>query len=359
MTLNNVHKRLLDNVKTGVVLLDSELRFIYINAAAQALLEISDRKVRELFIGDILVNADKDIDEMQSAIINNNSFTKRKAELQTIHNKAIFVDYTISPFEQEGKTQALIELNSAEQSHRISREESLHSTYATTRELVRGLAHEIKNPLGGIRGAAQLLEQEVSDNELIDYTKVIIKEADRLHNLVDRLTGPRKPLDLKEINIHEVLERVRNLVNAEISGKGIKLTFDYDPSIPSIVGDSEQMIQAMLNIVRNAMQSLNSPDVDHELGQIILRTRISRNVTIGTNFYRLAASIEVVDNGHGIPSNMLETIFYPMISGRADGTGLGLSITHGIINQHQGTIECQSKPGNTSFKVLLPIGKRI
>ena len=355
MALNNVHKRLLDNVKTGVILLDSKLRFIYINAAAQALLEISDRKVHELFIGDVLVNADKDVSEMQAAMINNNSFTKRKAELQTIRNKGIFVDYTISPFEYDGNKQALIELNSAEHSQRISREESLHSAYATTRELVRGLAHEIKNPLGGIRGAAQLLSQEVPNSELIDYTRVIITEADRLHNLVDRLIGSRKPLDLKDINIHEVLERVRNLVNAEISGKGIKLVFDYDPSIPPILGDTEQMIQAMLNIVRNAMQSLNSPNIDHDLGQIILRTRISRNVTIGTKFSRLAASIEVIDNGPGIPVDMIETIFYPMISGRADGSGLGLPITHGIINQHKGMIECQSKPGNTNFKVLLPI----
>ena len=359
MILENLHKRLLDNLKTGVVFLDSELRFTYINAAAQALLEISDRKVHDVFIGDVLVNADKDIDEIQTAMIKNNSFTKRKAELRIVHNKAIFVDYTISPFEHDGKIQALLELNSAEHSQRISREESLHSAHATTRELVRGLAHEIKNPLGGIRGAAQLLAQEVSDIELVDYTKVIIEEADRLHNLVDKLIGSRKPLELKEINIHEVLERVRNLVNAEINGEGIKLIFDYDPSIPFVVGDSEQMIQAMLNIVRNAMQSLNSPNVDHELGQIILRTRISRNVTIGVRFYRLAASIEVIDNGPGIPSDMLETIFFPMISGRANGTGLGLPITHGIINQHNGMIECQSEPGSTNFKVLLPIGKQI
>ncbi|NKB33379.1 MAG: PAS domain-containing sensor histidine kinase [Pseudomonadales bacterium] len=355
MTLDNVHKRLLDNLKTGVVLLDSNLRLLYINIAAEALFEISDRKAKQLFIGDIIINAEEDIGEMQTAIVKHSSFTKRKAELNVLHDKTIFVDYTLSPFEFEGESQALLEISSLEHAKRISREESLQSAQATTRELVRGLAHEIKNPLGGIRGAAQLLAQEVASGELNDYTNVIIEEADRLHNLVDRMVGSRKPLELKEINIHEVLERVRSLVNAELSGNGIKLSYDYDPSIPAIVADSEQLIQAMLNIVRNAMQSLDSPDVDHTLGEILLRSRIVRNVTIGAKFYRLAASLEVIDNGPGIPQDMIDAIFYPMISGRPDGSGLGLPISHGIINQHNGMIECESKPGKTKFTVVLPI----
>jgi len=249
----------------------------------------------------------------------------------------------------------LMEISSLEHSQRISREESLNSAHATTRELVRGLAHEIKNPLGGIRGAAQLLSQETVAGELTDYTTVIIEEADRLHNLVDRMINSRKPLDLKEINIHEVLERVRNLVTAEVRGNGINLIYDYDPSIPAIVADAEQLIQAMLNIVRNAMQSLNGPDMNHSFREILLRSRIVRNITIGPKFHRLAASIEIIDNGPGIQANMIDTIFYPMISGRPDGTGLGLPITHGIINQHSGMIECESKPGNTKFNVVIPI----
>ena len=351
----NVHKRLLDNLKTGVMLLDSKLRLLYINMAAETLLDISDRKANQLFIGDVFFNAEEDIGEMQTALVKNASFTKRRVELQVMHEKTIFVDYTISPFDEDGETQALLELNSLELSHRISREETLHSAHATTRELVRGLAHEIKNPLGGIRGAAQLLAHEIKDADLIDYTNVIIEEADRLHNLVDRLVGSRKPLEIKDINIHEVLERVRNLVEAEVSGHGIKLLYDYDPSIPPVQADAEQLIQAMLNIVRNAMQSLDSPDVDHELGEILLRTRVLRNTTIGIKFHRLAASIEVIDNGPGIPPNMFDTIFYPMISGRPDGTGLGLPITHGIINQHKGMIAVESKPGKTKFSVVLPI----
>ena len=355
MTLDTVHKRLLDNLNTGVLLLDDELRLLYINLAAENLLEISDRKARQLFISDVFVEAAEDITEMQAALASRSSFTRRKAEFLLSHGKVITVDYSINTFKENGQTQALLELNSLEHVNRVSREETLSSAHATTVELVRGLAHEIKNPLGGIRGAAQLLSQELPSPELKEYTQVIIEEADRLHKLVDRLVGSRRPPELKDINIHEVMERVRNLVEAEIVGKSIQLITDYDPSIPPLHADAEQLIQAMLNIVRNAMQSLTSPVVNHDLGKIYLRTRIIRNATIGSNFHRLAASIKIIDNGPGVDPAIIDTIFYPMISGRADGTGLGLSIAHGIINQHKGMIECISSPGATCFKVVLPV----
>ncbi|MFK7863717.1 MAG: nitrogen regulation protein NR(II) [Pseudohongiellaceae bacterium] len=358
MTLDNVHKRLLDTLKTAVILLDNNLCLLYINMAAEALLEISDRQAKHAFIGDLFLSAQADISEMKAALTSNGSISKRSAELRTIHNKAITVDYTINPFEENGEMQALIELHSLEHSHRISREETLHSAHATTQELVRGLAHEIKNPLGGIRGAAQLLAQEIAEDGLSDYTNVIIEEADRLRNLVDRLVGSKKPLEKKEINIHEVLERVRSLVTAEIADQkisGVELIQDYDPSIPNITADAEQLIQAVLNLVRNALQSLTSLDIKHNLGKIILRSRITRNSTINSQFHRLAAGIEIIDNGPGIPPEIIDTIFYPMISGRADGTGLGLPITHGIINQHEGMIECQSGAKETIFSIVLPL----
>lgn len=355
MTKDNVHKRLLDNLKTGVVMLDKDLRLLYLNVAAENLLEISVRKANMLFIGDVFIKAAEDIGEMQAALANSNSFTKRQAQLKLMHGKSVDVDYTITPFEENGERRALLEITSLEHSYRISREESLNSTHATTRELVRGLAHEIKNPLGGIRGAAQLLAAELNNAELSDYTNVIIEEADRLHKLVDRLVGSRQPLMMAPVNLHEVMERVRNLVEAEISGNGIQLIRDYDPSIPTVLADSSQLIQAMLNIVRNAMQALFSPEVEHNLGRIYLRTRIIRNATIGAKFHRLAASIKIIDNGPGIKPEMIDSIFYPMISGRAEGTGLGLSITHSIVNQHKGVIECESRPGATCFTVILPI----
>lgn len=372
MTLDNVHKRLLDNLTTGVMLLNNDLHLSYINMAAEGLLEISDRQAHRLFLGEIFIGAGEDIKEMRAALATNTSFTKHRTELRLVNGKSITVDYTLNPFDDgsveegdskagknpsAGRPQALLELHSLQQAQRISREETFTSTHATTRELVRGLAHEIKNPLGGIRGAAQLLAQELPDDELKDYTNVIIEEADRLHNLVDRLVGSRKLPDLKALNIHEVLERVKALVEAEIDKEAIELIRDYDPSLPPILGDSEQLIQAMLNIVRNAMQALDSPGVDHDLGKIYLKTRILRNVTIGPDFHRLAVGVSVIDNGPGIHEDLMNTIFYPMISGRANGSGLGLSITHSIVSQHQGMIECESRPGATCFTVYLPINK--
>ena len=355
MTLDNAYKRLLDNQKTGVVVMDKDLRLLYLNVAAENLLEISVRKANQLFIGDVLIKAEEDIGEIQTALSKSSSFTKRQVQLQLMHGKTVDVDYTITPFDEDGKQRALLEITSLEHSYRINREESLNSTHATTRELVRGLAHEIKNPLGGIRGAAQLLEAELDSEDLKDYTNVIIEEADRLHKLVDRLVGSRQPLKMQPINIHEVLERVRSLVQAEVSGNSIDLIRDYDPSIPPVLADSSQLIQAMLNIARNAMQALSSPEVEHNLGRIYLRTRIIRNATIGAKFHRLVASIKIIDNGPGIKPDLIDSIFYPMISGHAEGTGLGLSITHSIINQHKGLIECESRPGATCFTVLLPL----
>lgn len=355
MTLDNVHKRLLDTLKTGVVLLDHKLRLLYMNMAAEALLDISDRKAHGLFIGALLVNAEDDIREMQNALTNKSSYTMRRAELDLMHGKTLLVDYTFNPFEENGKTQALLELSSLEHANRINREQSLHHARETTRELVRGMAHEIKNPLGGIRGAAQLLAREINDEELADYTNVIIGEADRLHNLVDRMLGSRKPLEFEDTNIHEVLERVRSLVDADNRDTGIKLIKDYDPSIPDIRGDREQLIQAMLNLVRNAVQSITGSERDPSEGRILLRTRVLRNVTMGIKFHRLAVCVEIVDNGPGIPEGLMETMFYPMISGRPDGSGLGLPITHSIISQHHGLIECDSQPGETRFTVILPI----
>ncbi|MCB1672479.1 MAG: nitrogen regulation protein NR(II) [Gammaproteobacteria bacterium] len=355
MTLDNQHKRLLDQLKTGVLLLDRNLRILYLNLEAEALLEISGNQAPKLTLPDILLAADEDIRGIRRAIRSGTSFTKHRASFRLITGKNIVVDYTINPFDDEGQEQVMMEMHSKHYSQRISRDEVLLSTQATTRELVRGLAHEIKNPLGGIRGAAQLLAQELPDEELQDYTNVIIQEADRLRNLVDRLTGSRKLPEMQPLNIHEVLERVTSLVKAEINDRAIELEKDYDPSIPKVIGDKEQLIQAVLNIVRNAVQALESPSVEHRLGIICLRTRVLRNVTIGSVAHRLVARVEIRDNGPGIPNRIIDTLFYPMISGRADGSGLGLSIAQSIINQHGGIIECDSEPGATVFTLTIPL----
>ncbi len=214
--------------------------------------------------------------------------------------------------------------------------------------MIRGLAHEIKNPLGGLRGAAQLLERELPDPQLTEYTKIIIDEADRLQNLLNRMLGPNTLPNLRETNIHHVLERVRSLVLAE-APPGIEITRDYDPSIPNLNADSDQLIQAALNLVRNAVQALG------QHGSIILRTRAQRQITIGHERHRLVLTLEVIDNGPGIPQEIQERIFYPMVTGHANGTGLGFSIAQSLINRHGGLIECTSEPGNTIFRILLPL----
>ncbi len=355
LAIENLHKRLLDNLSTGVIVFDQELRLSYINLAAESTLAISGRQIYKAWIGDIFLGAAQDISDIQSAQASHHSFTKRKAELTMLQGRTISVDYTITPLIDLEDAHILMEIQAINYAERISKEEALVSTHETTRELVRGLAHEIKNPLGGIRGAAQLLARELPDGELTDYTNVIIEEADRLHKLVDRLVGTRKPPELRAINIHEVIERVRSLIEVEVMDKDIRIERNYDPSIPDVMADSEQLIQAVLNIVRNAMQALESPNVRHSSGTIELTTRVLRNITIGSVFHRLAARIEVIDNGPGIPEDLIGSIFYPMISGRAEGTGLGLSIAHSIINQHKGMIECDSKPGHTRFAIYIPV----
>ena len=355
MKKENHHKRLLDQLKTGVLLLDKDLRILYLNLEGESLLEVSDRKAPRMTLQEILIGADEDIGEIRKALHSGASYTKHRAGFRLYNGKNITVDYTISPFEDDGAARIIMELHSLQYSQRISRDEVLLSTQATTRELVRGLAHEIKNPLGGIRGAAQLLAQELPDEELKDYTNVVIEEADRLRNLVDRLVGSRKLPEMAELNIHEVIERVASLVEAEIVNKTIELEKDYDPSIPPVMGDKEQLIQAILNIVRNAVQALESPAVDHDLGTLRLRTRVLRNVTIGNTQHRLVTRVEICDNGPGIPESITDTLFYPMISGRAEGSGLGLSIAQSIINQHGGIIECDSRPGSTVFTITIPL----
>jgi two-component system nitrogen regulation sensor histidine kinase GlnL len=280
-------------------------------------------------------------------------FTKREAQLTSLTGQTITVDYAVTPILHQGNTLLLLEVHPRDRLLRITKEEAQLSKQETTKMLVRGLAHEIKNPLGGIRGAAQLLARELPEEGLRDYTNVIIEEADRLRNLVDRMLGSNKLPSLAMTNIHEVLERVCSLVDAESQGC-ITLVRDYDPSLPDVLIDREQMIQAVLNIVRNAMQAISSQN-ELRLGRITLRSRAVRQFTIGHVRHRLAARIEIIDNGPGIPSELQDTLFYPMVSGRPDGTGLGLAITQNIISQHQGLIECESHAGHTAFSIFLPL----
>lgn len=350
MTERDIYKPLLDSLSTAIVLVDNSLLLIHMNPAAEALLAMSCETNRGEPITYFFYETDETERQLKLAASKANHYTKRHAEWRLLHGATITVDYTVTPFgDQEG---LIIEIQPIDRLLRISRDEMVTSSHETTRNLIRGMAHEIKNPLGGIRGAAQLLSRELPSSSLTEYTNIIIDEVDRLRNLVDRMLGPNQLPKWAELNIHEALERVTSIIKAE-SNDAIKLVRDYDPSIPPLLGDKELLIQACLNIMRNAMQALLEAGMTN--GVIQIRTRIQRQYTIGRKHHPLVCRIDIIDNGPGIPADMIENIFYPMITGRAEGTGLGLTISQHLIHQHNGLIECHSEPGKTRFSLYLPM----
>lgn len=346
---------LTDHLSTAIIKLDRDFLIEYLNPAAEMLLAVSRRRVYGHSIENVFFEDEDSIASLRNALESGHPFTKRETKLHIPNSKTLFLDYTVTPvMSAEDQTESLlIELYPRDRMQRISQEDELLVTHQTSKELIRGLAHEIKNPLGGIRGAAQLISRSFKDEELKDYTQVIIEESDRLKDLVDQLLGPRQLPQNKPINVHRVIERVNQLVSVEAEGH-VDLVRDYDPSIPDIIGDSSQLIQALLNIIRNAMQALLQQEHNNNK-RIRIITRTLRQFTIGSSHHRLVCKISIIDNGPGIPKNILKTLFYPMVSGRPDGTGLGLSIAQSIINQHRGLIECNSEPEQTQFNILLPI----
>ncbi len=352
MTPDYLNNPLLDNLTTAVVLVDCKLHICYLNSAAEMLLELSGSRALGLNVVQLLTENEKPLEEMTHTLESGNPYTRRQASLSLPSGQCISVDYTVTPVQHRGDDYLLLEFQPLDRMLKISREASILSTQETSRALIRGLAHEIKNPLGGLRGAAQLLAKELPDESLKDYTDIIIAEADRLRKLVDRLLGPHKLPEQKPLNIHEVLERVVKLITAETGG-GIDFKRDYDPSIPTLQGDKGKLIQAVLNIVRNAMQAFTQGQ--QQPPQLLLQTRVLRQFTLGDRRHRLVCRVDIVDNGPGIPPELQQTIFFPMVSGRAQGTGLGLSIAQSIVNQHKGLIECSSQPGNTRFTIYLPL----
>ena len=340
----------LDNMTTGVIALNDRLQVLSLNNAAENLLDISFRRAELQLLTDFIRQQEL-VSDLERALEKNHRFSRRETDCY-FNEEAVTVDYTITPVFEQGVA-LLLEIAPRERVHRISREEALVAQQETSKILVRGLAHEVKNPLGGIRGAAQLLARELHDPSLNEFTDIIIKEADRLRDLVDRMLGPLQPARMSDLNIHEVLEHVIQLVGAETTGR-ISINRDYDPSIPDFPGDSERLIQAVLNLVRNAMQAIES-SMPLENGIIELKTRIVRQFTIGAHACRLVCHVAIIDNGPGIPAHLINNVFYPMVSGRANGSGLGLPLTQSIVSEHQGLVECESSPGRTVFNMYIPI----
>lgn len=342
-------QRILDNLTHPVLMLDANLRLDFINPAGEMLFAISAKRLVGQCAPALLPSGSHLLEAIEKGQQSGHPFTEHEIQITLPGRREVTVDCTVTPLAEAGNASGLlVELQQLDRQLRISREEHQLAQQETMRLLVRGLAHEIKNPLGGLRGAAQLLERELPDPELKEYTNIIIGEADRLRNLVDTMLGPNALSQKESINIHQVLEHVRQLVSVEKSGS-VTFISDYDPSIPEIHGDRDQLVQAVLNIVGNAVQAIG------EQGEIILRTRAQRQFTIGQTCHKLVCRIEIIDNGPGIPEDIIENIFYPMVTSRADGTGLGLSIAQTLISQHNGLIQCDSRPGRTCFTLLLPL----
>jgi len=288
-------------------------------------------------------------DHIKLAVNQNETHTIKEGKLHLSNGDKITVDCTITPRSvNKEDIEILIELNQADRHLRIMRDDQLIRQQQATRQVIRGLAHEIKNPLGGLRGAAQLLESELSTADLKEYTQIITKEADRLQNLVNRMLGPTHISHQEMINIHEVLEHVRHLTDAGLP-EGINISVKYDPSIPDFMGNKDQLIQVMLNIMGNAVKALGTQ------GEIQIVTQVLRQFVINHTRYRLVLRADIIDNGPGIPEEISDKLFFPMVSGSAEGTGLGLSIAQTLVNQHNGIIECKSTVNETCFSILIPL----
>ncbi|MFW6346301.1 MAG: nitrogen regulation protein NR(II) [Halomonas sp.] len=346
-----MYQRLMEHLTTAVLLLDGELKLRWMNPSAEALLAVSLTRVTGLALNSLMEHQDGLDEVLGKARDEFHPFTQREARLVLQGGEALTVDYTVTPLSAD---ELLLEIEPRDRLMRISREEALMTRQETIKVLTRGLAHEVKNPLGGIRGAAQLLERDLDDPGLKEFTRIIVEEVDRLRDLVDSMLGPNRVARHQPLNIHKVLERVRSLLIVEHPEVWIER--DYDPSLPDLAGDEAQMIQATLNVARNAVEAMTQAGTAKP--RLILRTRARRQFTLGAERHRLVCEVGVIDNGPGIPEALHETLFYPMVSGRADGSGLGLSIAQAILHQHQGLIEFESVPGHTEFRLLIPLEKR-
>ncbi|CAB1371066.1 two-component system sensor histidine kinase NtrB [Denitratisoma oestradiolicum] len=383
----------LDLLSSAVILLDGQQRIRHLNPAAENLFAASLRTWQGRPLEQLLGHSPTLLSALENALNNNWSYTGHNIKIERGEQPALHLDCTVTPGDVKG-VHLLLEFRPIDQQLKTAREEREAVQQQATRELIRNLAHEIKNPLGGIRGSAQLLERELASlpnaPALREYTEVIIAEADRLQDLMQRLLSSHRAMQPAPINIHEILERVLRLIHAEFTG--VRVHRDYDTSLPKLTGDREQLIQAILNIARNAAQAIVGmppgplaeqggdngsslrdssygglalgrpggkagmpPGPPAEGGEIVFRTRAARQVTLAKKLYPLALELHVIDNGPGIAEDMRDKIFYPLVSGREGGSGLGLTLTQSFIQQHHGSIEVESRPGRTCFRILLPL----
>ena len=338
-----------NQLTTAILVLDAQLQVLKFNTACCALLSIGEKRLQNHYFPALFQFSDLHASHLVSTLTTKQGFGVSDVNCVLPDGRHMLIDITASALETDPPA-LLIELRQVDQQRKISMESLQQHQHLAARELIRGLAHEIKNPLGGLRGAAQLLEETLNEEQK-EYTQLIIAQADRLRNLVDRLLGPYKPPQRQTTNVHQIIERVSQLAQMD-NPSAVQFIRDYDPSIPDFLLDPELIEQSLLNIVRNAQQVLP------EGGQIILQSRILHQHTIHGRRHRLVATIKVIDNGPGIPAEIKDTLFYPMVSGKPGGTGLGLSIAQTLIHQHGGWIDCESWPGRTEFTLYLPINSQ-
>ena len=340
---------IVDNLYTSIFVLDRELLILAINPAGESLLGISRQRSRGRSLLQLLGNDRKFSDVLERVLLTGQTFADElKLGPVEVNGDDRVVDCRVSSMRSGGRDLLLVELSDVTRRSRISRENALIVQHGAGRQMIRQLAHEIKNPLGGLRGAAQLLTRQLPEEELKEYTSVIISEADRLASLVDTLLGPGGPPDKKPVNIHELLEYVLKLVQPQ-AGFALRIRREYDPGLPLIDLDRDQMVQAFLNLLQNAATALAGQ------GEIVVRSRATTNFTIGDVRHRAIASIEIEDDGPGIPPELADSVFYPLVTGRPDGTGLGLPVAQDLVSRHGGLIEFESRPGKTVFFVRLPL----
>lgn len=356
-TLANSRKadtdRILDSLSTSVLIVDRAQCLLYLNVAAETLFGVSRNQFLGRPVAELLVDATGINAVVERAIKTSRPFSRRELALRPVYGESeLIVDCTVAPYDEASAPSAvLIEISDGTQHQRITRENALLTQVGGSRAMIRQLAHEIKNPLGGLRGAAQLLAKQLADASMREYTSVIISEADRLVALVDALLGPGHAPRKEATNIHELLQHVGHLLAAD-APPGVAIERDYDPSLPPLWLDRNLIIQAMLNLGRNAIQAIAQNATPS--GRITLRTRALTNVSIGARRHRLVASVQFEDTGVGVPDQLRDTLFYPLVTGRADGTGLGLALAQDLVSRHDGLIEYESRPGQTIFTILLP-----
>jgi two-component system nitrogen regulation sensor histidine kinase GlnL len=347
MTTHISCQDIIENLVASIVIVDQQYRVVFLNSAAEVLFDISQRQAEDIPFQTVLPGEEQLFQGLKRVQESGHARIEREIKIYVPAHGELVVDCSIKLADsEEGNAFLLLEFFQLDVQHRISRDESLQAQH----QVVRGLAHEIKNPLGGLRGAAQLLERQLESDELKEYTQIIISEADRLQNLLSNMLGPYQQSKKDWINIHAVLQRVRHLVRSEVDQRLVFIG-DYDPSLPEIWADMDQLVQIFLNIVRNAVQAMNGS------GNIILRTRIQRNITIENQFHRLGLEVQIEDNGPGVPKSMQETMFYPLVTGRAEGTGLGLYLSQNLIHRNNGVISCSSRAGSTIFSISFPLEK--